>query len=260
MQRLPAATYTIKTTTYVSHATVTIYIKFHQLQATVPLTRVDYQNLLRLIQYLEKFDNSNSCPSAIIARWFSDTTDQSVTTPMIALYLLGMTHLYAGHNVALSQISPGHGNLSLLKLAALLVTPNSAGTSLELKSVKEISYLSSQLHFSSLIPTVRTHILFYLAKQLLTARTKLKTARNTYPEAHTVSRKLYSTVARTYELLLRVPSSTSTQAPNWYQSKVLLKTSSAPPVSLQKTAEIDGNLPKKGSNEQYLSRVYWRKR
>ncbi|KZV32872.1 serine carboxypeptidase-like 42 [Dorcoceras hygrometricum] len=31
MQRLPAATSTIKMTTYVSHATVTIYIKFHQL-------------------------------------------------------------------------------------------------------------------------------------------------------------------------------------------------------------------------------------
>ncbi|KZV39403.1 hypothetical protein F511_15660 [Dorcoceras hygrometricum] len=38
--------------------------------------------------------------------------------------------------------------------------------------------------------------------------------------------------------------------PNWYQSKELLKTSSAPPISLQTTEEIDGNLPEKGSNEQ----------
>ncbi|KZV57395.1 hypothetical protein F511_11626 [Dorcoceras hygrometricum] len=61
MQRLPAAISTIKTTTFVSHSTVTIYIKFHKLKATVPLTRADYQNLLRMIQYLEKFDNSKSC-------------------------------------------------------------------------------------------------------------------------------------------------------------------------------------------------------
>ncbi|KZV50697.1 cell division cycle 20.2, cofactor of APC complex-like [Dorcoceras hygrometricum] len=60
------------------------------------------------------------------------------TTPMIALYLSGMTHLSAGHNVALSQ--------------------------------------------------------------LLTARTKLKTARNTYPEAHMDRRTLHSTVARTHKL------------------------------------------------------------
>ncbi|KZV52226.1 hypothetical protein F511_39352 [Dorcoceras hygrometricum] len=43
-------------------------------------------------------------PSAIIALWFSDTTDQLVTTPMIAMYLSGMTHLSAGHNVSLSQV------------------------------------------------------------------------------------------------------------------------------------------------------------
>ncbi|KZV19070.1 protein FLOWERING LOCUS T-like [Dorcoceras hygrometricum] len=43
-------------------------------------------------------------PSAyIIARWYSDTTTQSVITPMIALDLSGTTHLSVGHNVALSQ-------------------------------------------------------------------------------------------------------------------------------------------------------------
>ncbi|KZV27557.1 hypothetical protein F511_10961 [Dorcoceras hygrometricum] len=93
-----------------------------------------------------------------------------------------------------------HGSFSLLKIATSVVTSNTAGTSLELESVKEISYLSSQLRFSSLIPTVRTHIWFFLAKQLLTARTKLKTARNTYPEAHTHRRTLYSTVAKTHQL------------------------------------------------------------
>ncbi|KZV17944.1 exostosin-like glycosyltransferase [Dorcoceras hygrometricum] len=85
MQRLPAATSTIKTTTYVSHATVTIYIKFHQLQATVPLTLVDYQDLIRLIQYLEKFENSNSYSQGtaqpIEASQPSPATEITVETP-----------------------------------------------------------------------------------------------------------------------------------------------------------------------------------
>ncbi|KZV34525.1 hypothetical protein F511_21762 [Dorcoceras hygrometricum] len=140
--------------------------------------------------------------------------------------IIGMTHLSAGHNVALSQVLnrsmaqyvcinamkftsdfnmhklhlTRHGNFGLLKIATSLVTSNTTGTSLELKSVKEISYLSSQLHFSSLIPTIKTHIWFYLAKQLLTARTKLKTARNTYPESHMHRRTLYSTVTKTHQL------------------------------------------------------------
>ncbi|KZV55712.1 hypothetical protein F511_19000 [Dorcoceras hygrometricum] len=41
----------------------------------------------------------------------------------------------------------------------------------------------------------------------------------------------------------------------WYQSKEQLGMSSAPPISLQTTTEIDNNIPEKGSNEQYLSRV-----
>ncbi|KZV37840.1 mitogen-activated protein kinase 9-like [Dorcoceras hygrometricum] len=45
----------------------------------------------------------SSGPSTITARWFSDTTNQLVTTLMIALYLSGTTHLSVGHNVALSQ-------------------------------------------------------------------------------------------------------------------------------------------------------------
>ncbi|KZV52435.1 hypothetical protein F511_34310 [Dorcoceras hygrometricum] len=53
-------------------------------------------------------------PSAITARWYSDTTNQSITTPMIALDLSRMTHLSAGHNVALSQILLKHGKFNLL--------------------------------------------------------------------------------------------------------------------------------------------------
>ncbi|KZV16946.1 myosin-6-like [Dorcoceras hygrometricum] len=102
-------------------------------------------------------------PSAITARWFSNTTDQLVTTPMIALYLSSTTHLSVGHNVALSQIlnrskaqyiSPGHGNLSLLKRATSLVTPNTAGTSLELNSK------SSRTLGSSFVKTFDQHCYF----------------------------------------------------------------------------------------------------
>ncbi|KZV38289.1 hypothetical protein F511_22250 [Dorcoceras hygrometricum] len=107
-------------------------------------------------------------PSAITARWFLDTTNQSISTPMIALYLSGTTHLSVGHNVALSQYATStdltrHRNYSLLKISTSLVTSNTSGTSLELKFVKDTSYLSSQLNFSSLIPTVRTHFWFYLS-------------------------------------------------------------------------------------------------
>ncbi|KZV50830.1 hypothetical protein F511_26258 [Dorcoceras hygrometricum] len=40
----------------------------------------------------------------ITARWYSDTTNQSVTTPMIELDVSGMTHLSASHNMALNQV------------------------------------------------------------------------------------------------------------------------------------------------------------
>ncbi|KZV55392.1 hypothetical protein F511_03873 [Dorcoceras hygrometricum] len=73
---------------------------------------------------------SSSGPSAITAWWSSDTTNQSVTTLMIALDLLGTTHLSADHNVALSQ------PLFLTFLVALysLQLALSIDTSLEAKS------------------------------------------------------------------------------------------------------------------------------
>ncbi|KZV46130.1 hypothetical protein F511_13499 [Dorcoceras hygrometricum] len=174
---------------------------------------------------------SSSCPSAITARFFSDTTDQSVTTPMIVLYLSGMIHLSAGHNVALSQVLNRSKaqyvcmnamkfksdfnmhithltqarQLQLLKLATSLVTFNTAGTSLELKSKSSRELKNSRVY-------------------------------------------LHENVRST--LLLRVPLQRRLRPPNWYQSNELLKPSSAPPISLQTTAEIDGNLPEKGLNEQ----------
>ncbi|KZV29934.1 hypothetical protein F511_22825 [Dorcoceras hygrometricum] len=43
----------------------------------------------------------------ITARWYSDTTSQSITTPMIALDFSGTTTQSASHNVALNQNSKG---------------------------------------------------------------------------------------------------------------------------------------------------------
>ncbi|KZV44004.1 phosphatidylinositol-4-phosphate 5-kinase [Dorcoceras hygrometricum] len=76
-----------------------------------------------------------------------------------------------------------HRNYSLLKIATSMVTSNTSGTSLELKSVKDISYLSSQLNFSSLIPTLKS------AEELSGLACEINQA----------------------TLLLRVPSPTSTQ-------------------------------------------------
>ncbi|KZV32749.1 hypothetical protein F511_31459 [Dorcoceras hygrometricum] len=68
-------------------------------------------------------------PSAITARWSSDTTNQSVTTPMIALDLSGTKHLSASHNVALSQstyIMPQNTNTLMLKAVNKSSTRTSA--------------------------------------------------------------------------------------------------------------------------------------
>ncbi|KZV21305.1 hypothetical protein F511_25627 [Dorcoceras hygrometricum] len=68
------------------------------------------------------------------------------------------------------------------------------------KSVKASQYSAQILASTTYCLRSRTQIWFYLSQQLLTARTKLKTARNTYPEAHTHRRTLYSTVAKTHQL------------------------------------------------------------
>ncbi|KZV41403.1 hypothetical protein F511_37621 [Dorcoceras hygrometricum] len=46
--------------------------------------------------------------------------------------------------------------------------------------------------------------------------------------------------------------------PNWYQSKELSKTNPAPPILLQTTAKIDGNLTEKGSDKQYNPGFLWK--
>ncbi|KZV53436.1 hypothetical protein F511_06983 [Dorcoceras hygrometricum] len=46
--------------------------------------------------------------------------------------------------------------------------------------------------------------------------------------------------------LLRSSSASQSTTPNWYQSKELRKMNPAPPILLQITAEIDGNLTEKG--------------
>ncbi|KZV17915.1 hypothetical protein F511_13428 [Dorcoceras hygrometricum] len=225
----------------------------------------------------------------ITARWYSDTTNQSVTIPMIALCLSGATPLPVGHNVALNR---------------------------------------SNLNFYSLLPTVRAQIWFCLSTQALTTRTKLETANKSagnnrrasiartanqpgkssvrdiqvltlkltitarwysdttnqsvttpmielclsgatpLPADHNVAlnrngkKSLTQKLKRTEELsgqlrenlrttqLLRDPPIRRATNPDWYQSKGLRKTISAPPIMLQTTAEIDGNLTEKDSNER----------
>ncbi|KZV15725.1 Ribulose-1,5 bisphosphate carboxylase/oxygenase large subunit N-methyltransferase isoform 1 [Dorcoceras hygrometricum] len=203
----------------------------------------------------------------ITARWYSDKTNQSVTISMIALCLSGIlkayllptiglesefllepdpdgkthqnnsnstqiqpkfsnlnfvyqpgkssvrdlqarlsrtTHLSSGHNVALTQISPGTGNSVCSKFLPHWSRPTQQdlpGAQIQkLKRAEELSGLTCE--------NIRA------------------------------------------TLLLRIPLQRRLRPPNWYQSKEQLKTSSSPPVSLQTTAEINGNLPKKGSNEQ----------
>ncbi|KZV32678.1 hypothetical protein F511_21225 [Dorcoceras hygrometricum] len=68
------------------------------------------------------------------------------------------------------------------------------------KSVKPSQYSAQILASTTYCLLSITQIWFYLSQQLLTARTKLKTARNTYPESHTKRRTLYSTVAKTHQL------------------------------------------------------------
>ncbi|KZV25496.1 hypothetical protein F511_09505 [Dorcoceras hygrometricum] len=46
--------------------------------------------------------------------------------------------------------------------------------------------------------------------------------------------------------LLRSSSTSRSTTPNWYPSKEIRKTNTAPPVSLQTTVEIDDNLTEKG--------------
>ncbi|KZV39311.1 hypothetical protein F511_22968 [Dorcoceras hygrometricum] len=68
------------------------------------------------------------------------------------------------------------------------------------KSVKASQYSAQILASTTYCLRSRTQIWFYLSQQLLTARTKLKTSRNTYPESHTHRRMLYSTVVKTHQL------------------------------------------------------------
>ncbi|KZV22640.1 zinc finger protein 93 [Dorcoceras hygrometricum] len=68
------------------------------------------------------------------------------------------------------------------------------------KSVKASQYSAQILASTTYCLRPRAQIWFYLSQQLLTTRTKLKTARNTYPEAHRHRRTLYSTVAKTHQL------------------------------------------------------------
>ncbi|KZV44698.1 charged multivesicular body protein 1 [Dorcoceras hygrometricum] len=90
-----------------------------------------------------------SRPSAITARWSSDTTNQSVTTPMIVLDLSGTTHLSAGHNVALSQsISFNQAVHVNTESQSTYIIPQNTNT-LMLKAVNKSSTRTSTLNSTS---------------------------------------------------------------------------------------------------------------
>ncbi|KZT76246.1 hypothetical protein F511_46728 [Dorcoceras hygrometricum] len=72
----------------------------------------------------------------ITARWYSDTTDQSVTTPMIALDFSGTTSQTASHNVALNQSD---------RLNIKFITSVTAMSTL--KAVKSAQFVPSILKF-----------------------------------------------------------------------------------------------------------------
>ncbi|KZV56821.1 hypothetical protein F511_17201 [Dorcoceras hygrometricum] len=131
---------------------------------------------------------------------FSDTTNQLVTTPMIALNLSGTTHLSASHNVALSQILLRHDSFNCSNCFLTGHGTHNRRNCPGAKSVKASQYSAQILASTTYCLWSRTQIWFYLSQQLLTARTKLKTARNTYREAHTHMRTLYSTVVKTHQL------------------------------------------------------------
>ncbi|KZV34531.1 histone-lysine N-methyltransferase 2D-like [Dorcoceras hygrometricum] len=86
-------------------------------------------------------------PSSITARWSSDTTNQSVTTPIIALDLSGTKHLSVGHNVALSQSLSIQPRCSCKhKSQSTYIMPQNTNT-LMLKAVNKSSTRTSALKF-----------------------------------------------------------------------------------------------------------------
>ncbi|KZV30442.1 wall-associated receptor kinase-like 3 [Dorcoceras hygrometricum] len=94
-------------------------------------------------------------------------------------------------------------------------------------------------------------------RSLYSSNSRLKTLRKTYPKAQTDRKNCRPEIhedARTCNYFA-LPQHAGSKAPNWYQSKELGKTNTVPLISLQTTAEINGNLTEKDSNKQYQSTV-----
>ncbi|KZT76770.1 hypothetical protein F511_46205 [Dorcoceras hygrometricum] len=81
----------------------------------------------------------------ITARWYSDTTNQSVTTPMIALDFSGTTTQSANHNVALNQNSKGTTQVT----EANQLPPATAITAGEHPNLNLLGKLINQFIFNS---------------------------------------------------------------------------------------------------------------
>ncbi|KZV18379.1 resolvase [Dorcoceras hygrometricum] len=89
-------------------------------------------------------------------------------------------------------------------------------------------------------------------KSTIQLSTKLKRGGNHLPKAAKEQKNYWYNRKKIRTLqLLRAPQIRRLKSPNWHQSKELSKTNPTPPISLQTTAEIDGNLTEKGPDEQY---------
>ncbi|KZV18444.1 isoflavone 2'-hydroxylase-like [Dorcoceras hygrometricum] len=155
----------------------------------------------------------------ITARWYSDTTNQSVTTPMIALYFSGTTTQSASHNVALNQV---------INQSVIQAQDNSKGTT----QVTE----ANQLPLATAI-TAGEHPNLNLLGKLINQfmfNSNLDISYSLEPNSGSTSKQ----ILRNQQLrnLLQGRSTAS----NGQQLKEQFTTNPAPPKSLKSSAENGG--------------------
>ncbi|KZV53953.1 hypothetical protein F511_42249 [Dorcoceras hygrometricum] len=200
-------------------------------------------------------------------QWSSGATTQPATTPMIAFDLSGATTQPADQNARSTQVinrisgsiyHAERSSNSLLKYATHQLLKISYGKCLQARIYQDIyksAFTKAHITYSSQLRSLTQ--LLQIHRTLSSSKSGLKTLRKAYPKAQTDQKNCRPEIredARTCNYFT-LPQHAGSKAPNWYQSKELIKTNPAPPISLLTTAEIDDNLTEKGSNEQYQSRV-----
>ncbi|KZV41851.1 hypothetical protein F511_29051 [Dorcoceras hygrometricum] len=166
----------------------------------------------------------------ITARWYSDTTNQSVTTPMIALDISGTTTQSASHNVALNQVinqsvnqaqdvciilSANHHNINYSHVhaqaakSAQFVPSTADSTSTDSYKGTGLTY---KLNSSSIL-NFKHHNLRSEPCSNSTSLPKLETTRDAHPETQTSRRTNEFLCKRTRQL--RTSSPTLIQGFKW---------------------------------------------